>query len=311
MIVTTTDIKGLPKFVTGKVRDVYDLGNELLIVATDRISAFDVVLPTPIPDKGKVLTQMSLFWFDLTKDIVENHLITANTDEILARIRNAGVENPEQYRELLDGRSMLVVKTKPIPIECVVRGYLAGSAWKEYSVLRTASGSSKPVVLHGIELPADMVECQKMPRPVFTPATKESTGHDVNISAQQARQIVGEDLGKQLEALSLALYNRASEYAAEHGIIISDTKFEFGQLNDRIILIDEVLTPDSSRFWDANLYTPGRSQPSFDKQFVRDYLLGLDWDRTYPGPELPEDIVARTAEKYREAYHRLVGKPLT
>ncbi|MDH7600797.1 MAG: phosphoribosylaminoimidazolesuccinocarboxamide synthase [Armatimonadota bacterium] len=310
MIVTTTDIKGLPKFVTGKVRDVYDLEDELLIVATDRISAFDVVLPTPIPDKGKVLTQMSLFWFDLTKDIVDNHLVTADTDEILDRIGKAGVESPEQYRELLDGRSMLVVKTKPIPIECVVRGYLAGSAWKEYSALRAASGSSGTVVLHGVELPADMVECQKMPRPVFTPATKETTGHDVNISAQEARQIVGEEIGRQLEVLSLALYNRASEYAAERGIIISDTKFEFGQLNDHLILIDEVLTPDSSRFWDAKLYTPGRSQPSFDKQFVRDYLLSLDWDRTYPGPELPEDIVAKTAEKYREAYQRLVGKPL-
>lgn len=310
MIVTTTDIKGLPKFVIGKVRDVYDLGNELLIVATDRISAFDVVLPTPIPDKGKVLTQMSLFWFDLTKDIVDNHLVTADTDEILTRIGEAGAENAEQYRELLDGRSMLVVKTKPIPIECVVRGYLAGSAWKEYSALRTASAGAESVVLHGVELPADMVESQKMPRPVFTPATKETAGHDVNISAQQARQIVGDEVGRQLEALSLALYNRASEYAAERGIIISDTKFEFGQLNDHIILIDEVLTPDSSRFWDAQAYVPGRSQPSFDKQFVRDYLLGLDWDRTYPGPELPEDIVAKTAEKYREAYRRLVGKPL-
>lgn len=310
MIVTSTNIGGLRKHVTGKVRDVYDLGDKLLIVATDRISAFDVVLPTPIPDKGKVLTQMSVFWFDLTKDIVDNHLITADVDEILVRIGEAGVQEPERYRELLDGRSMLVVKTKPVPIECVVRGYLAGSAWKEYSALKGAASGNQPIVLHGVELPADMIECQKLPQPVFTPATKETTGHDINISAQEAINIVGDKIGRQLETLSLALYKRASEYAAERGIIISDTKFEFGEIDDSLILIDEILTPDSSRFWDAELYTPGQSQPSFDKQFVRDYLLSLDWNLQYPGPELPEDVVAKTAEKYREAYKRLVGKPL-
>ncbi|MGB9619855.1 MAG: phosphoribosylaminoimidazolesuccinocarboxamide synthase [Armatimonadota bacterium] len=311
MIVTSTEIKGLTKHVTGKVRDVYDLGDSLLMVATDRISAFDVVLPTGIPDKGKVLTQISLFWFDLTRDILDNHLITADVDEIIDRIGRAGAPDPGQYRELLDGRSMVVVKARPCPIECVVRGYLAGSAWKEYSTLRAASGGSAPIVLHGVELPADMVESQKLPEPVFTPATKESVGHDINISAQQACDIVGEDIGKQLEALSLALYNRASDYAAERGIIISDTKFEFGELgNGQLILIDEVLTPDSSRFWDAQLYKPGQSQPSFDKQFVRDYLLTLDWDKTYPGPELPAEIVSKTAEKYREAYRRIVGKEL-
>jgi len=311
MIVTSTDIEGLPKHAAGKVRDIYDLGDALLMVATDRISAFDVVLPTGIPDKGKVLTQISLFWFDMIRDIVENHLVTADIDEIIDRIRVAGVAEPERYRELLEGRSMVVVKAKPCPIECVVRGYLAGSAWKEYSALLAAAGRRGPIVLHGVELPPDMVESQKMPQPVFTPATKESTGHDVNISAQRAREIVGEDIGRQLEALSLAIYNRASEYAAERGIIISDTKFEFGELDDgRLILIDELLTPDSSRFWAADRYEPGRSQPSFDKQFVRDYLLTLDWDKTYPGPELPPEIVSKTAEKYREAYRRIVGKDL-
>ncbi|MCX8052263.1 MAG: phosphoribosylaminoimidazolesuccinocarboxamide synthase [Armatimonadetes bacterium] len=310
MIVTSTDIKGLKKHATGKVRDVYDLGDALLLVATDRISAFDVVLPTGIPDKGKVLTQLSLFWFELTKDIVENHVVTGDIDEIIERIGTAGVSDPDQYRDLLDGRSMIGVKAKPCPIECVVRGYLAGSAWKEYTALREASGDGGPVVLHGIELPGDMVESQKLPKPVFTPATKESVGHDINISAQQACEIVGEEIGRQLEALSLAIYNRASDYAAERGIIISDTKFEFGELDGRLILIDEVLTPDSSRFWDASLYKPGQSQPSFDKQFVRDYLLTLDWDKTYPGPELPPEIVSKTAEKYREAYRRLVGKEL-
>jgi len=310
MIVTSTDIQGLKKHATGKVRDIYDLGDSLLMIASDRLSAFDVVLPTGIPDKGRVLTQMSLFWFDLTKDIVTNHLITADTDEVLDRIRGAGVSDPEQYREALDGRSMITVKANPCPIECVVRGYLAGSAWKEYSALRKAAGDGAPVVLHGIELPGDMVESQKLPRPVFTPATKESTGHDINISAAKACEIVGEDVGKQLEALSLAIYTRASEYAAERGVIISDTKFEFGERDDQLILIDEVLTPDSSRFWDASLYRPGQSQPSYDKQFVRDYLLTLDWDQTYPGPELPPEIVEKTAEKYREAYRRLTGKAL-
>lgn len=310
MIVTTTDIQGLKKHATGKVRDVYDLGNSLLIVATDRISAFDVVLPTGIPDKGKVLTQISLFWFNTTSDVVENHIITADIDEIIDRIGKAGAQNPNSYREMLDGRSMITVKANPCPIECVVRGYLAGSAWKEYSALRAASGNGDSIVLHGVELSSDMVESQKLPEPVFTPSTKESTGHDINISAKRACEIVGEDIGKQLEAISLALYKRASEYAAERGLIICDTKFEIGEIDGRLILIDEALTPDSSRFWDANTYKPGKGQPSFDKQFVRDYLLTLDWDQTYPGPELPEEIIQKTAEKYREAYRRVVGKPL-
>ncbi len=310
MIVTSTDIKGLKKHITGKVRDVYDLGDSLLIVASDRISAFDVVLPTGIPDKGKVLTQISMFWFGMTKDVVENHVITADIDEILERIKAAGAEDPEKHREELDGRSMIVVKAKPYPIECVVRGYLSGSAWKEYSALKKASGNGDNIVLHGVELSSDMLESQKLPKPVFTPSTKESEGHDQNISAQRAREIVGQEAGTQLEAISLAVYKRASEYAAERGVIIADTKFEIGLLDDRMILIDEALTPDSSRFWDAKTYEPGKGQPSFDKQFVRDYLLTLDWDKTYPGPELPAEIVDKTAEKYREAYSRIVGREL-
>lgn len=310
MIITTTDIAGLPKHVTGKVRDVYDLGESLLIVATDRISAFDVVLPTGIPDKGRVLTQLSLFWFDLTRPIVENHVLTADIDEMLHAVGEAGVPDPERYRDVLEGRSMIVRKAAPCPIECVVRGYLSGSAWKEYSAMRAACGNGEAIVLHGVELPADMVESQKLPEPVFTPATKESTGHDINISAERANQIVGEQVGRQLKTISLAVYKRASEYAASRGVLIADTKFELGEVDGRLILIDEILTPDSSRFWDAQTYQPGRSQPSFDKQYVRDYLLTLDWDQTYPGPELPPEVVARTAEKYREAYRRIVGRDL-
>jgi phosphoribosylaminoimidazole-succinocarboxamide synthase len=241
---------------------------------------------------------------------VENHLITADIDEILDRIRQAGAEDVERYRETLDGRSMITLKCNPYPIECVVRGYLAGSAWKEYSGMRKASGDGESIFLHGIELPADMVESQKLPTPLFTPSTKESTGHDINISAERAREIVGNDAGHELEANSLAIYLRASEYAAERGVIICDTKFEFGELDGRMVLIDEVLTPDSSRFWDAAVYKPGQSQPSFDKQFVRDYLLTLDWAQTYPGPTLPDDIIIKTADKYREAYRRVVGKEL-
>ena len=315
MIVTSTDIQGLKKHATGKVRDVYALGDSLLIVASDRLSAFDVVLPTGIPDKGKVLTQISLFWFEMTRDVVENHVITADIDEILDRIGSAGAKDPQQYRDMLDGRSMIVVRANVYPIECVVRGYLAGSAWKEYSVLKKASGDGQGIVLHGVELSADMVESQKLPQPVFTPATKESEGHDVNISAQRAREIVGNEVGAALEGISLGVYKRASDYAAERGVIIADTKFEIGALRqaqggERMILIDEVLTPDSSRFWDAKTYEPGKSQPSFDKQFVRDYLLTLDWDQTYPGPELPPEIAEKTADKYREAYRRIVGTDL-
>lgn len=311
MIVTETNIKGLKKHSTGKVRDVYDLGDTLLIVATDRISAFDVVLPTGIPDKGKVLTQISLFWFNLTKDIIDNHLITADIDEILNKIKNAGVDNPEQYRKILDGRSMITVKAKVYPIECIVRGYLAGSAWKEYSSIKKNTCSCcKTIEFNGLSLPSDMVESQKLPEPLFTPSTKEESGHDINISVKKACEIVGEKAGKQLEAATLGVYKKASDYAAERGVIICDTKFEFGEVDGKMILVDEVLTPDSSRFWDAKTYVPGKGQPSFDKQFVRDYLLTLDWDKTYPGPELPAEIINKTADKYREAYKRIVGKDL-
>ncbi len=309
MIVTSTDIKGLKKHSQGKVRDIYDLGDSLLMIATDRLSAFDVILPDGIPDKGKVLTQMSLFWFDQTKDVVDNHIITADTDEIIKKIADCGAENAESYREMLDGRSIITKKAKPVQIECIVRGYLAGSAWGDYKELvKNADGDT--VVLHGVTLPTDMVESQKLDEPVFTPSTKESEGHDINISAAKACEIVGDKVGKELERISLAVYGYAREYAAKRGIIICDTKFEIGEYEGKMILIDEVLTPDSSRFWDADIYEPGKSQPSFDKQFVRDYLNTLDWDKTYPGPKLPQEIIDKTADKYREAYKRLAGREL-
>lgn len=309
-IVRSTELPGVKKFITGKVRDVYDLGDSLLLVTSDRLSAFDVVLPQAIPDKGRVLTQLSLFWFGLTKDIVENHVITADVDEIIERLKKSGMADADDYRETLEGRSMLGVKAKGIPIECVVRGYLAGSAWNDYKKLIKESGGADTVTLHGVTLPANLVESDKLPEPVFTPSTKESSGHDINISADQAREIAGKELVDELERLSLEIYKKASEYARSRGIIIADTKFEFGILDGKIILIDEVLTPDSSRFWDVDDYQPGKPQQSFDKQFVRDYLETLDWDKTYPGPELPDDIIAKTAERYRESYRRIVGKDL-
>ena len=306
MVITSTDIVGLKKFRTGKVRDVYDLGDELLIVATDRLSAFDVVMPTGIPDKGRVLTQISLFWFDLTKDVVENHLITADTDEIVRKLASLGV-NAESLRETLDGRSMIVKKTEPFPVECVVRGYLSGSAWKEY---KGQSPSNGRVNLYGIELPANLVESDKLPEPIFTPATKAESGHDINITQAQAADMIGKDAADTLHDKTLGIYRRASQYAASRGIIIADTKFEFGRMGDRIIVIDEVLTPDSSRFWDVATYKPGGPQPSFDKQYVRDWLDSINFNREYPGPELPEDVVRNTSDKYREAYRRIVGKAL-
>lgn len=308
--VRSTDIPGLKKHITGKVRDVYDLGDELLLVASDRLSAFDVVLPGGIPDKGRVLTQLSLFWFEMTKDIVENHVITADADKIVARLAECGVPDVASYREVVEGRSILGKKAESIPIECVVRGYLAGSAWKEYKQLLAESNGADSVVLHGVTLPTDLIESDKLPEPVFTPSTKESSGHDINISADQARDMAGKELVDELERLSLAIYNKASGYARSRGIIISDTKFEFGMKDGKIILIDELLTPDSSRFWAVADYVPGRSQDAFDKQFVRDYLETLDWDKTYPGPTLPADIVEKTSERYREAYRRIVGKEL-
>jgi phosphoribosylaminoimidazole-succinocarboxamide synthase len=311
LVITSTDIKGLKKFITGKVRDVYDLGDELLIVATDRLSAFDVVMPNGIPDKGRVLTQLSLFWFDLTGDVVENHLVTADLDEIIGRLAALGVPDSRELREILDGRTMIVRKTKPYLVECVVRGYLSGSAWKEYQEL-VAGARNGSVSLQGIALPANLVESDKLPEPIFTPATKAEFGqHDINISAEQAAEMIGEADARALHDKSLAIYMKASDYAASRGIIIADTKFEFGRLGDGIIVIDEVLTPDSSRFWDVNTYKPGGPQPSFDKQYVRDWLDSVNFNRRPPAPVLPDEVVRRTAEKYREAYRRIVGRPLT
>jgi phosphoribosylaminoimidazole-succinocarboxamide synthase len=288
------------------VRDIYDLGDQLLIVATDRISAFDVVLPNGIPDKGRVLTQLSLHWFERTRHLVPNHLISAESDAIAEAVAAAGGRVDAHVREMLDGRSMLVVKAKPYPIECVVRGYLAGSLWKEYV---RAGGREKPVTLHGIALPAGLRESDRLEEPIFTPATKAEVGHDENISLEQAVQIVGE-VARELARLSVQIYRFARDEAAQKGIIIADTKFEFGEREGQILLIDEVLTPDSSRFWAADDYVPGRPQPSFDKQFVRDWLESIGWDKTPPAPELPSDVVQKTAEKYREAYSRITGSGL-
>jgi phosphoribosylaminoimidazole-succinocarboxamide synthase len=310
MIITSTDIKGLNKFATGKVRDVYDLGDELLIVASDRLSAFDVIMPNGIPEKGRVLTQLSLFWFDLTKGVVENHLITADTDEIVARLKSLGAEDDGTLRDVVDGRSMIVKKTKPFAVECIVRGYISGSAWKEYKkqLAQTADGN---VSLFGIELPRNLKESDKFPTPLFTPSTKAEIGeHDENISQAQMAEILGEKDARELTEKSLAVYTKASEYAASKGIIIADTKFEFGRLGDRIILIDEVLTPDSSRFWDVDTYNPGGAQPSFDKQYVRDWLDSIDFNKEPPAPVLPDEVVKNTSDKYREAYRRIVGRDL-
>ncbi|GBC96154.1 Phosphoribosylaminoimidazole-succinocarboxamide synthase [bacterium HR16] len=304
--VTYTRIPGLPEPKRGKVRDIYDLGDKLLIVATDRISAFDVVLPNGIPDKGRVLTQLSLYWFERTKHIVPNHLLSADIDAIAEAVIATGGQLDASTREMLDGRSMLVVKAKPYPIECVVRGYLAGSLWKEYV---QAGGEKKPVILHGIPLPAGLRESDRLEQPLFTPATKAEIGHDENISLEQAVQIAGE-IALELARLSIEIYCFAREDAAQKGIIIADTKFEFGEKEGRILLIDEVLTPDSSRFWAVDDYVPGRSQPSFDKQYVRDWLESTGWDKTPPAPTLPDDVVAKTSEKYREAYRRITGKAL-
>ncbi len=278
----------------GKVRDVYAVDRDtLLIVATDRISAFDVVLPNAIPEKGRVLTALTLFWFDLTRDIVPNHLITADVTRYPAPLR--------KYAGDLHGRSMLVRRAEVIPFECVARGYLAGSGWKEYQ---------KTGAVCGIPLPPGLREAQKLPQPIFTPATKAETGHDQNVSESEMARAVGPELTATLKRLTLAVYSRAAEYAATRGIIIADTKFEFGRVGDEIILVDEVLTPDSSRFWPAAEYAPGMSPPSFDKQYVRDYLETLAWNKQPPAPPLPPEVVRRTTEKYLEAYRLLTGKSL-
>jgi len=275
----------------GKVRDVYDLGDRLLIVATDRISAYDVVMPNGIPDKGRILTALSLFWFGKFADSFEHHLISADVSAYPPEL--------QRHRRQLEGRSMLVKKARVVPIECVARGYLAGSGWKEYQASRSVCG---------IPLPPGLRQCDKLPEPIFTPATKEQTGHDLNISFDQMVQRVGRELSQTLRHRTLWLYQQAADYAASRGVIIADTKFEFGQLPDgRLILIDEVLTPDSSRFWPADQYQPGRDQPSFDKQFVRNYLETQPWNKQPPAPPLPAEVVEGTRRRYIEAYERLTG----
>jgi len=280
-------------FKRGKVRDVYDLRENLLIVSTDRISCFDVVLPTNIPHKGEVLTKLSLFWFEFIKDIIPNHLVTANIDEF--------PEELIKHKEILKGRSMLVRKAKSIPVECVVRGYLSGSGWKEYKDTQS---------ICGIKLPKGLKESDKLPEPIFTPATKEDVGHDINVTQEYIEKEIGKDIAIKLKDVSMSLYKKASDYAESKGIIIADTKLEFGRAGDEIILIDEVFTPDSSRFWPKDEHKPGNPQPSFDKQFVRDYLETLDWDKTPPGPELPEEIVNKTSQKYLKALKMITEKEL-
>ncbi len=293
-VVSITEFKNLKLKGRGKVRDIYDLGNRLLIIATDRISAFDVVMPNPIPDKGRILTQLSKFWFDLTKEIVPNHVFSTAVEEY--------PKDCLLYQEMLRNRSMLVVKTDVLPIECVVRGYLSGSGWEEYR---------KTGEVCGIRLPKGLLESSKLEKPIFTPATKAEMGlHDENISFEKVEKIVGEELAGRLKALSIAVYEKARDAAEKRGIIIADTKMEFGLKDGKLILIDELLTPDSSRFWPEDEYRPGGPQKSFDKQFLRDYLLSIRWNKNPPAPQLPEEIVQKTREKYIEAYERLVGKPL-
>lgn len=292
-VLIETNIPECKLLARGKVRDVYDLGDKLLFVATDRISAFDVVLPTPIPRKGEVLTQLSIFWFDFLKDVIPTHFITANLDEYPAEL--------QAHRDQLDRRSMIVKKLDMFPIECVARGYLSGSGWKEYQ---------KTGKVCGIELPAGLRESAFLPGPIYTPATKAVTGHDENISFEESAKIIGQDLAAKLRDLTLDIYSRAQQHALACGLVLADTKFEFGRLNGEIVLADEVLTPDSSRYWPFELYQAGRPQQSFDKQFVRDYLETLNWDKTPPGPELPAEIAQKTSEKYLEAYYTLTGHDL-
>jgi len=292
-IILTTEIPELKLFRRGKVRDIYDLDDKLLIVATDRISAFDFILPTGIPLKGRILTGLSVFWFDYTKDIIRNHLITADIDEFPQELR--------KYKKILEGISMLVKKAERIDIECVARGYISGSAWAEYQ----ENGR-----VGGIELPPDLVESEKLPRPIFTPAIKASSGHDENISEERMSEIVGEDLTEKLKGMTLEVYRYAASYAESKGIIIADTKFEFGLYDGELILIDEILTPDSSRFWPMESYSPDKSQTSFDKQFVRDYLKKINWNKEPPAPELPDDIVTKTTNRYLEAYRWITGRGL-
>jgi phosphoribosylaminoimidazole-succinocarboxamide synthase len=290
-LVRETNFAGLKQLARGKVRDIYDLGDRLLLVATDRLSAFDVVLPTPIPDKGRVLTQLSLFWFETLQDVVPHHVIT--TTDFPSELK--------PYRDQLRGRAMLVHRTEPIRIECVVRGYLSGSGWKEYQ---------DTACVCGIALPPGLVESARLPEPIYTPATKAEIGHDENISFEETARMIDRKLAEQLREVSLELYRRASQFAEQQGILIADTKFEFGLRKGELLWIDEALTPDSSRFWPADSYAPGGTQTSFDKQYVRDFLERIHWSKKPPAPELPADVVAATQAKYREVYRRLTGSEL-
>ena len=292
-IILETNLPGVEHYGRGKVRDVYSVDEGLVIVATDRISAFDYILPTGIPDKGKVLTQLSIFWFDFLRDLTPTHFLTANVDEYPQALH--------QYRDQLVGRSMLVKRAKMIEIECVARGYISGSGWKEYKQQGTVCG---------IPLPPGLRESQKLSEPIFTPATKATTGHDENVSFEHVVSLIGSELATRLRDLTLEIYTRAASYAETRGIIIADTKFEFGFVGDQLTLGDEVLTPDSSRFWPADTYKPGGAPFSFDKQFVRDYLESIHWDKQPPAPVLPEEVAVKTSEKYRQAYQILTGKEL-
>ncbi len=295
-VVLTTDIKEYPLIRRGKVRDIYDLGETLLFIASDRISAFDVVMQNGIPGKGRVLNQTSLFWFDLLKNVVDNHLVTANVDEYPAKLR--------PYRDQLEGRSMIVVKADRVDAECIVRGYISGSMWKELQSARKAGSN----VVHGFTFAPSLRESEKLPEPLFTPSSKNDDGHDENISYEQMIEIVGKDTAALCREKSLAVYKTAADYALTKGIIIADTKFEFGFKNGKFILIDEVLSPDSSRFWPVDKYEVGKSQPSFDKQPIRDYLESTGWNKKPPAPSLPEEVVRASAARYREAQRLLTGK---
>lgn len=289
--VIETNFKGLNLIKRGKVRDIYDLGNELLMVATDRISAFDVVMPDPIPEKGQILTRISLYWFDIMKPLLPHHVISGNVDDY--------PESCRPYADVLRGRSMLVKKAEPLPIECIVRGYLSGSGWNDYQ----ASGE-----VCGIKLPEGLKESAKLPEPLFTPSTKAETGvHDINIDINEAIKMIGRDLAAKAEKLSIEIYKKGADLAQKKGIIIADTKFEFGILGDELMLIDEILTPDSSRFWPLESYRPGGPQKSYDKQYLRDYLLSINWNKKPPAPALPKDVISNTHNKYQEAYRQLTG----
>lgn len=291
--ISQTNLPGIKLFARGKVRDMYEVGDELVIVATDRVSAFDCVLPDPIPFKGKVLTALSSFWFNRTGDVIPNHLITTNVEDYPSSL--------QQFKDLLEGRSMLVKKTEVIKIECVVRGYLAGSAYREYQ----STGS-----ICGIPLPPGLREADPLPEPVFTPATKAESGHDINITRGQMEELIGDKLTEELAEISLEIYKRGSELLKSRGMIVVDTKFEFGVRDGKVMLVDELLTPDSSRFWSEEEYMPGKHQESFDKQFLRDYLETLDWDKTPPAPHIPPHIIQRTSERYLEAYRGITGEEL-